>query len=80
MDTNKLLEQFLGAGRNNGNNGDAQQGNNMMGNSPLGGMLGNSPLGGMLGGGLGKGMAMGGVLGLLLGSKKVRKMAGGVIG
>ncbi len=80
MDTNKLLEQFLGAGRNNGDNRDAQQGNNMMGNNPPGGMLGSSPLGGMLGGGLGKGVAMGGVLGLLLGSKKVRKMAGGIIG
>lgn len=71
MDTNKLLEQFLGSGRNNNNEGGSQQGNNMMGNNPLAGMLG---------GGLGKGMAMGGVLGLLIGSKKVRKMAGGVVG
>lgn len=71
MDTNKLLEQFLGSGRNNNSEGGSQQGNNMMGNNPLAGMLG---------GGLGKGMAMGGVLGLLIGSKKVRKMAGGVVG
>lgn len=69
MDTNKLLEQFLGANRvgsNSGNTGSAGQSSN--------------PLGGMLGGGFGKGAAVGGVLGLLVGSKKMRKMAGGVIG
>ncbi|MDO8909039.1 MAG: tellurite resistance TerB family protein [Pseudohongiella sp.] len=66
MDANRLLEQFMGANRvNTDDSGNAQ---------------GNSALGGMLGGGFGKGAAVGGVLGLLLGSKKMRKMAGGVIG
>lgn len=36
--------------------------------------------GNMLGGGFGKGAVAGGVLGLLIGSKKMRKMAGGMIG
>lgn len=69
MDTNKLLEQFLGTNRmgsNTGSTGNAGQNSNT--------------LGGMLGGGFGKGAAVGGVLGLLVGSKKMRKMAGGVIG
>lgn len=64
MDANKLFEQFLGSGQ------QSQNPNPMS----------NSPLGGMMGGGFGKGAALGGVLGLLVGSKKVRKMAGGVIG
>jgi len=56
IDTNKLLEQFLGGGaesppQNQGGRGDFV-----------------------------KGAATGGLLGLLLGSKKVRKMAGGAIG
>lgn len=64
MDANKLFEQFLGSG---------QQSQNANSQS-------NNALGGMMGGGFGKGAALGGVLGLLVGSKKVRKMAGGVIG
>lgn len=66
MDANRLLEQFMGSNRM-----DTEAGN---------GAQSNNPLGAMLGGGFGKGAAMGGVLGLLMGSKKMRKMAGGVIG
>ena len=56
IDTNKLLEQFLGGG---GSNTPQQAGGK---------------------GDFVKGAAAGGILGLLLGSKKVRKMAGGAIG
>jgi uncharacterized membrane protein YebE (DUF533 family) len=66
VDANKLFEQFMGANRTDTPEGRTAQG--------------NSPIGGMLGGGFGKGAAVGGVLGLLLGSKKMRKMAGGMIG
>lgn len=66
MDANKLLEQFMGSNRMENNAGQGNQNPN--------------PVTGMLGGGFGKGAAVGGVLGLLLGSKKVRKMAGGAIG
>ncbi len=54
IDTNRLLEQFLGGGQDGpgkGNRGD-----------------------------LLKGAAAGGLLGLLLGNKKARKMAGGLVG
>jgi uncharacterized membrane protein YebE (DUF533 family) len=70
MDANKLFEQFLGSGRQNPQQGMTEQNN----------AFNSSPLGGMMGGGFGKGAALGGVLGLLIGSKKMRKMAGGVIG
>jgi uncharacterized membrane protein YebE (DUF533 family) len=66
LDANKLFEQFMGANRTDTPESRTAQG--------------NSPLGGMLGGGFGKGAAVGGVLGLLLGNKKMRKMAGGLIG
>jgi uncharacterized membrane protein YebE (DUF533 family) len=66
VDVNRLLEQFLGSTRTDNNTGTSAQGSN--------------PLGDMLGGGFGKGAAVGGVLGLLLGSKKMRKMAGGAVG
>jgi uncharacterized membrane protein YebE (DUF533 family) len=66
VDTNKLLQQFMGSRQTNDTGNDGAQN--------------SSPMGGMLGGGFGKGAALGGVLGLLMGSKKVRKMAGGVIG
>jgi len=56
IDTNKLLEQFLGGGA-----GSSTQTPNGRGDFV-------------------KGAAAGGLLGLLLGSKKVRKMAGGAIG
>jgi uncharacterized membrane protein YebE (DUF533 family) len=58
IDTNKLLEQFMGGGA--GSNADAPK--------PATGR-----------GDFVKGAAAGGILGLLLGSKKVRKMAGGVV-
>ena len=54
IDTNRLLEQFMGGGREGsgaGNRGD-----------------------------LLKGAAAGGLLGLLVGNKKARKMAGGLVG
>lgn len=66
MDVNKLLEQFMGSNR--------------MDHTASGSAQGNNPLGEMLGGGFGKGAAVGGLLGLLLGSKKMRKMAGGAAG
>jgi len=66
VDVNKLLEQFMGSTR--------------MDRSGSGSAQGNNPLGDMLGGDFGKGAAVGSLLGLLLGSKKVRKMAGGAAG
>ncbi|MES2626789.1 MAG: DUF533 domain-containing protein [Pseudomonadota bacterium] len=76
IDTRKLLEQFLGAGNMPGQarnpvdqTGQPRQGNQ----SPLEGLFpGNGSFAG--------GAAMGGILGLLLGSKKVRKMTGGLVG
>jgi uncharacterized membrane protein YebE (DUF533 family) len=56
IDTNKLLEQFLGGGATNTPQQPGGKGDFV------------------------KGAAAGGLLGLLLGSKKVRKMAGGAIG
>ena len=67
MDPTKLLDQFLGA--------DAK--------AALGqaGGFAKEKMGGMGGmGGLAGGAAAGGLVALLLGSKKVRKMAGGVVG
>ncbi|MBC53980.1 MAG: protein YebE [Gammaproteobacteria bacterium] len=58
MDTNKLLEQFMG------------------GNAGAGQSAGKSP---RTGGGFAKGAVAGGVLGLLVGNKKVRKMGGGML-
>lgn len=60
IDTNKLLNQFLGSG------------------TGMGGITGAQPGGGRAD--LMKGAAVGGLLGLLVGSKKVRKMAGGLVG
>lgn len=68
MDASKLLNQFLGGGGN-----DAGAG----GSGGLGDM-GRSIAG--RAGGFGGGMAAGGLLGLVLGNKKARKMAGGVAG
>jgi uncharacterized membrane protein YebE (DUF533 family) len=76
IDTRKLLEQFLGAanmpGQTQGTMDTARQ--PRQGNqSPLESMFpGNGSFAG--------GAAMGGILGLLLGSKKVRKMTGGLVG
>lgn len=58
IDTNRLLNQFMGASS--------------------GATPGMNP--GAGGGDLMKGAAVGGILGLLLGSKKARKMAGGLVG
>jgi len=66
VDVNKLLEQFMGSTRTDHTASGSAQGDN--------------PLGDMLGGGFGKGAAVGGLLGLLLGNKKMRKMAGGAAG
>ncbi len=65
IDTNRLFEQFLGSGQNTSQ--------------------GQAGMGGMGQGGAGKGSfvkgaAAGGILGLLVGNKKMRKMAGGMIG
>ncbi len=76
IDTRKLLEQFLGAGNVPGqtrnpmdSTSQPRQGNQ----SPFDNILqGNGSFAG--------GAAMGGILGLLLGSKKVRKMTGGLVG
>jgi hypothetical protein len=79
MDPQRLLEQFLGAGgpsplggQNSAPQGDAGPLDKLRGAA---GTLTSGPMGGF-----GGGMAAGGLLGLLVGSKKVRKMAGGVVG
>jgi uncharacterized membrane protein YebE (DUF533 family) len=72
IDPNKLLKQFLGtpaADKNSQHPGQQQQ-------SPFG-ALGNAIPGA---GGFTGGAVAGGILGLLLGSKKARKMAGGLVG
>lgn len=66
IDPKSLLDQFLGAGQSGGIAGMAQNAQQQFQGSAL-----NS---------FGGGAAMGGVLGLLVGSKKVRKMAGGAVG
>lgn len=75
IDTSKLLEQFLG-GRNS--NAPAQNGGTGNPFAGAGGMPGSG--GGFNPGGFAGGAAMGGILGLLVGSKKVRKMTGGLVG
>lgn len=72
MDPRKLIEQFLGAGTAGSVGEIAQKARDRF--LPPGGVSSGLP-GGALGG-----LAAGGLLGLLLGSKKVRKMAGGVAG
>lgn len=66
MDPKRLLDQFLGP------NATGRAGDMM---TKAKDALGKSGMGGAAGG-----LAAGGMLGLLLGSKKVRKMAGGVVG
>jgi len=66
MDASRLLDQFLGGGGAAGQAGDRLGG--------LGRTVASHA------GGFGGGMAAGGLLGLLLGNKKARKMAGGVAG
>jgi len=66
MNANKLLEQFLGT--------NAAQNLQQAGGSA------KQKLDSMGGGGFTSGAVAGGVLGLLLGSKKVRKMTGGLLG
>ena len=73
IDTNKLLEQFLG-GRTG--NAPAQNSGTSAGFPGAGGL----PGAGFTGGGFAGGAAMGGILGLLVGSKKMRKMSGGLVG
>lgn len=72
IDPKSLLDQFMGG--TTGGAGGASGG--------LGGMARNAQQGfqGSALNSFGGGMAAGGVLGLLLGSKKVRKMAGGAVG
>ncbi|GGG49239.1 protein YebE [Pseudohongiella nitratireducens] len=67
IDPNQLLSQFLG--KNN-------VGNSHPTNQPTQQGSGGNGLTDMLGGSFGKGAAAGGVLGLLLGNKKMRKMGG----
>jgi uncharacterized membrane protein YebE (DUF533 family) len=66
FDPKSLLDQFLGAGTGAGAAGIARNAQQKLQSSGL-----NS---------FGGGAAMGGVVGLLLGSKKMRKMAGGAVG
>lgn len=75
IDTSKLLEQFLG-GRNTGAPGQNSGVREMF---PGAGSM-QPGAGGFTGGGFAGGAAMGGILGLLVGSKKVRKMTGGLVG
>lgn len=65
IDTNRLFEQFLGSGQNTS---QEQAG------------MGGIGQGGAGKGSFVKGAAAGGILGLLVGNKKMRKMAGGMIG
>jgi uncharacterized membrane protein YebE (DUF533 family) len=67
IDPGKLLEQFFG---NTNAPGQARQ----PGQSPLNSNMFQG------GGGFAGGAAMGGLLGLLMGSKKMRKMTGGLVG
>jgi len=76
MSLNQLLDQFLGSGQPAATN-DGQTGN--AGQNPLSGMLPEGVSNQMLGG-----LAAGGLLGLLVGNKKIRKTAAsaatGVVG
>lgn len=69
MDPKKLIEQFLGAGAAGSATDMARKARDTV----------QGGLSGMPGGALG-GLAAGGLLGVLLGNKKMRKMAGGVVG
>ena len=69
MDPKKLIEQFVGAGAAGSASDMAQKARNTI----------QGGLSGFPGGALG-GLAAGGLLGVLLGNKKMRKMAGGVAG
>lgn len=73
MDPRQLLDQFLGPG---GSAKAAEMAKNA-GERLAGGLSGAAR--GFPGGALG-GLAAGGLIGLLLGGKKLRKMAGGVVG
>lgn len=68
IDANQLLSQFLGKNHNT----SSSTANNPSSSQPAGGQK----LTDMLTGDFGKGAAAGGVLGLLLGNKKMRKMGG----
>lgn len=82
MNTTSLLDQLLKSGRSLLDAaGPAQSGAGQAGTPAAGGGLGDV-LKGALGGlnsDLGKGALMGGALGLLLGSKRVRKLGGNVL-
>jgi len=95
MNTQKLLEQFLGPNALSSLGGqrtpDAQGAPQSTAGNSIGDLIGramgslgsgNSPAGGGFGvpGGALGGLAAGGLLGVLLGQKKFRKMAGGAIG
>ena len=86
MDPKKLIEQFLGAGAASQAGDLAQKAKDRFLPQGLGGAR-DGGQGGFLGGfgqnipgGAMGGLAAGGLLGVLLGSKKMRKMAGGVAG
>lgn len=90
MNPQKLLEQFLGPNAL-GNLGKQAQGarNSLFGNQNTPQAGGGPGIGDMISGALGNlggsgaalgGLATGGLLGVLLGQKKIRNMAGGVIG
>jgi uncharacterized membrane protein YebE (DUF533 family) len=66
----KLLEQFMGNNNSQGQNQAPSMGHQNMGNQGFG----------MPGGNFAGGAVAGGILGLLVGNKKARKMAGGLIG
>jgi uncharacterized membrane protein YebE (DUF533 family) len=69
----QLLEQFLGSSNTQGQ--DTQQAKSAGGQAPSGGQGFGLP-----GGNFAGGAVAGGLLGLLVGSKKARKMAGGLVG
>ncbi len=66
MDANKLLQQFLGPSAGN--------------HSSQAGAATKQPLGGVSLGSFGGGAVVGGLLGMMLGGKKMKKMSKGVIG
>lgn len=88
MDPQKLLEQFLGPNALGGLGGRASSGGGIgeLLKGALGGLQrpgGMPQSGGHQGEGFGggvSGLAAGGLLGVLLGQKKIRKMAGGALG
>jgi uncharacterized membrane protein YebE (DUF533 family) len=75
MDPQRLLEQFLGSGNAAANAPQRRDGGQWDNARNMADQFTSGPMGGF-----GGGMAAGGLLGLLIGNKKMRNMAGGIAG